>query len=139
MALKLRPSDISVFLLMGAALAVGSPVQGATSTLANPIVVFATPGSKQVSLQTCNAAGCNTETKTVTVLDPVPSVLSATANPGGVQVGELVRLVGTGGGAPPLTYTWKVFSTAGLVATLPGATAWWDTNGQAPGTYTAQL
>ena len=66
MVLKLRSSHISVCLLMGAALSLGTPVQGATSTLANPIVTFATPGSKQVSLQTCNAVGCDTETKTVT-------------------------------------------------------------------------
>lgn len=139
MVLKLRSSHISVCLLAGAALALGAPAQGATSTLANPVVVFATPGSKQVSLQTCNAAGCDTELKTVTVLDALPSVLSATANPGAVQVGELVRLIGTGAGAPPLTYTWKIFSGADLVATLPGSTAWWDTSGQPPGPYTAQL
>lgn len=135
---KLRSSLASFCLLSGAALA-GAPVHGATSTVANPIVVFATPGSKQVSLQTCNTAGCDTETKTVTVLDPVPAVLTATASPGTAQAGELVRLIGTGSGAPPLTYTWKIFSGLDLVATLPGATTWWDTTGQTPGLYTAQL
>lgn len=137
---KLRPSLFSVCLLAGgAALLPGSSAEAATSTLANPIVVFATPGSKQVSLQTCNTAGCDTEIKTVTVLDPLPSVLSVVANPGTVQVGEQVRLIGTGAGAPPLTYTWRVFSGEVVVATLSGATAWWDTAGQAPGAYTAQL
>lgn len=135
----LRPSLFSVCLLSGVALAPASPVEAATSTLTNPIVVFATPGSKQISLQTCNAAGCNTEIKSVTVLDSLPSVVSAIANPGAVQVGELVRLIGAGAGAPPLNYTWKIFSGTNLVATLPGATAWWDTLGQAPGPYTAQL
>ncbi len=139
MLAKLHPSLFSVCLLSGAALLPGSPVDAATSTLTNPIVVFATPGSKQVSLQTCNTAGCDTEIKTVTVLDPAPSVVSAIVNPGAVQVGEQVRLIGTGAGAPPLTYSWKIFSGATLVATLPGATAWWDTLGQAPGPYTAQL
>ncbi len=139
MVLQLRLSHISVCLLTGAAFALGTPAHGVTSTLTNPIVVFATPGSKQVSLQTCNAAGCDTEIKTVAVLDPVPAVLSAVANPGTMQTGELVRLIGTGSGAPPLTYTWKIFSGLDLVATLPGATAWWDTTGQAPGLYTAQL
>jgi hypothetical protein len=135
---ELRSSIVSFCLLAGA-LALGTPAQAATSTLANPVVVFATPGTKQVSLQTCNTAGCDTELKTVTVLDPAPSVVSAVANPGAVQVGELVRLVGSGAGAPPLSYTWKIFSGTDLVATLPGSTAWWDTTGQPPGPYTAQL
>ncbi|HEV7667320.1 MAG TPA: hypothetical protein VGS22_02270 [Thermoanaerobaculia bacterium] len=139
MLLELRPRYLSVCLLAGITLALAAPAQGATSTLTNPIVVFATPGSKQVSLQSCNAAGCDSEIKTVTVLNALPSVVSATVNPGAVQVGEMVQLIGSGAGAPPLTYTWKIFSGAGLIATLPGATAWWDTLGQPAGPYTAQL
>lgn len=139
MLAKTRSSLFSVCLLAGAALLPGSSADAATSTLTNPIVVFATPGSKRVSLQTCNSAGCDTEIKTVTVLDPVPSVLSAVANPAAVQIGEQVRLIGTGAGAPPLTYTWKIYSGETVVATLSGATAWWDTTGQATGSYSAQL
>ncbi len=117
----------------------GSPVSAASTTLTNPTVVFTSAGTKQVSLQACNAAGCDTETKSVSVLDPIPTIVSAVATPGSVQVGELLRLSGAGTGAPPLTYTWKVYSGLDLVATLPGATAWWDTTGSAPGLYTAQL
>ncbi len=137
---KLRTRTLLAGLAAGAALPLGVPAWGqGTSTLANPIVVFSTPGSKQVSLQSCNSAGCDTEIKTVTVLDAQPAIVSATANPGAVQVGELVRLIGSGTGAPPLTYSWKIFSGPTLIATLPGAVAWWDTIGQPVGAYTAQL
>ncbi len=140
MVFKLRTRTLLVGLAAGAASTLGAPAWGqGTSTLANPIAVFSTPGSKQVSLQSCNAAGCDTEIKTVTVLDAQPVVVTATANPGAVQVGELVRLIGSGTGAPPLTYTWKIFSGPTLIATLPGATTWWDTLGQPVGPYTAQL
>ncbi len=136
MVFKLRPSHISACLALAVSLA---PAQGATSSLTNPNVVFSSPGSKQVSLQSCNTAGCDTEIKTVTVLSPLPSILSANASPGVLQVGELIRLEGSGTGAPPLTYTWEILSGSDLVATLDGATAWWNTTGQPDGTYRARL
>ncbi|HXU44859.1 MAG TPA: hypothetical protein VN783_04995 [Thermoanaerobaculia bacterium] len=122
------------------ALCAASPclAQG-TSTLPAPVVVFATPGVKQVSLQACNSAGCNTAQKNVTVESAVPAILSATALPGTVESGDLVKLSGSGSGAPPLTYTWRITQGLTPVATLPGATLWWDTAGAAPGLYAAQL
>jgi hypothetical protein len=114
-------------------------VTAATSTAPNPTVVFATPGNKQVSLQVCNVLGCTTSTQTVVVLDPAPSVISASATAVTAEVGQLVELIGTGRGRPPLTYTWQVLPPLAPIVNLPGATAWWDTTGYAPGVYTMKM
>jgi hypothetical protein len=102
-------------------------------------VVFATPGSKQVTLTPCNGAVCSSLTQAVTVLDPVPAVISGSASGLTAEVGQLVELVGTGRGKPPLTYTWQVIPIAAPVVNLPGATAWWDTTGYSPGVYQLQM
>jgi hypothetical protein len=55
-------------------------------------------------------------------------------------LGTDVRLSSTATGRPPLTYTWRVVSPAGItVATLAGASATWNTLGQPPGIYLAYL
>src|SRR5262245_15625542 len=128
------------FFVCAVALSLAAPLAGqGTSTASNPIVVFGTPGNKQVSLSACDSVGCDTEMQTVTVLNPVPVVVSAIASPGIAEVGDLIRLDGVGSGAPPLTYTWQIASGVTPIATLPGATAWWDTSGRPAGVYTAQL
>lgn len=124
------------WLCLGAASAVGA---AGTSTAANPTVVFATPGSKQVTLTPCNGAACSSITQTVQVLDPMPSVISASATGLTAEVGQLVKLVGSGLGKPPLTYTWQVIPLVSPVLNLPGATAWWDTTGFTPGTYQVRM
>jgi len=111
-----------------------------TSTLQNPSVVFTAPGSKQVTLTACNGPSlCTTALNNVLVLDPTPAVTGAGAAVTVAEVGQLVRLSGTGTGKPPLTFTWQVTPLAGPAFNLPGATAWWDTTGQLPGVYTIAL
>ncbi len=117
-----------------------SPAAAQTSTQQNPIQLFSTPGPHDVTLTVCNSGGgCSQITKTVQVLDPRPAVVSAAVNPVTVEAGQLVPLSGSGTGRPPLTYTWRVLQGANLVQTIPGALAWWNTRGVAPGTYTLAL
>lgn len=125
-----------VFSLVSGALLSG-PAQGqVTSTAQHPVLQFSTPGQHQVTLTVCNWNACDTVTKTITVLDPKPSVTSALAMPA-VEVGQLVPLTGTGKGKPPLAYSWRVLQGAAVVRELSGATPHWDTAGLAPGAYTA--
>jgi hypothetical protein len=126
---------LAALLCLGAAPA----ARAATSTLQNPVTVFTTPGSKQVSLTVCNGGLCTTKTSTVVVLDPMPAVTGAGISTVTAEVGQLVRLNGTGTGRPPLTFTWHVAPLLGTAVTVPGATAWWDTTGLTPGIYTAGL
>lgn len=127
-----------VFSVCLAGLSVPSWAQG-TSNEQNPVQVFSTHGSHEVTLSVCNAGGCSQVTRTVQVLDPRPAVVSAALNPVTVEAGELVPLSGSGTGQPPLTYTWRVLQGTDLVQTIPGALAWWNTGGVAPGTYTLAL
>lgn len=113
--------------------------QAGGSTLPNPTAVFSTPGPHDVTLVVCNADGCDTVTRTVVVLDPRPTVTSSVASPPVHEVGHLVRLTGTGTGRPPLSYSWKIFAGATLLATLPGADVFWSTVGLLPGSYSAVL
>lgn len=107
-----------------------------TSILKNPTVTFATPGTKQVSVQVCNAKGCSTVNKTVTVLDPKPAITSATLSSGTVEAGRLVLLSGAGTGKPPLVSSWTVRPSGGsALVSLPGTTLWLSTAGLAPGSY----
>jgi PKD repeat protein len=112
----------------------------ATSTAQNPVVTFGSQGAKQVQLQACNANGCSTVVKTVVVRDPRPSVTSLSATPASVVRGGVVHLSGTGLGAPPLTFSWRILNGVGTqVAALTGAQADWSTSAVAPGDYTIFL
>jgi PKD repeat protein len=114
--------------------------QVSTSTVQNPTFSFATPGTKQVTLKSCNAFGCSqTVTKMVTVLDPRPVILSSQVGAVAVEAGQLVNLVATGRGKPPLTYTWKVTNVSAPEVDVNGAGAWWDTTGVTPGVYSVAL
>jgi hypothetical protein len=110
-----------------------------TSTLQNPTATFSTYGPHDVTLTVCNLWGCHSVTKTVTVLDPRPTVTSSTVWVASVEAGQAVPLTGTGTGQPPLSYVWQVFQGTSLIRELPGASAWWQTDGAAPGLYTAVL
>jgi hypothetical protein len=110
-----------------------------TSTEQNPTATFSTWGPHEVKLTVCNASDCHSMTKTVTVLDPRPAVISSTVWVTSVEVGQVVPLSGSGKGQPPLGYTWRVFQGTSLIRELPGASAWWQTDGVAPGLYTAVL
>lgn len=120
------------------ALTSGGPAGAGTSTVQNPVVTFAAPGVKQVTLQVCNSRGCTNVTKNVVVLDPMPEVTSMSVTPGTSEVGQLVRLAGTATGKPPLTYTWRITSGA-TTRTLDGPEVWWDTAGEAAGVYSVSL
>lgn len=110
-----------------------------TSTVQNPTATFSTHGPHDVKLTACNMWGCQSVTKTVTVLDPRPEVLSAAALLSSVEAGQAVPLKGTGKGQPPLSYAWKVYQGTSLLRELSGASALWPTGGMAPGIYTAVL
>lgn len=105
----------------------------------NPTHTFATPGEYQVTVEVCNWGGCSSIVKTVTVLDPKPSIVSALLGAATVEAGQLVPLSGGGKGQPPLVYTWRVFQGAALVREVSGAAAWLDTTGLAPGAYLVVL
>jgi len=141
-ALETRVRCAAVLALAGSALCLGAASAAAatgTSILPNPTVVFATPGSKLVTLTPCNGTACSSISQTFQVLDPMPSVISASATGPTAAVGQFVQLVGTGKGKPPLTYTWQVIPLTGPTVNLPGATAWWDTTGYAPGVYQVKM
>lgn len=108
-----------------------------TSTLYSPSVTFTSPGVKNVTLQVCNRSGCNTVTKFITVLDPAPAVVSATASPLTVEVGQLVRLSGDGTGLPPRTFKWQILRGLSVVSEINAATGFWDTRGVPLGVYSA--
>lgn len=110
-----------------------------TSTLQNPTATFSTPGPHDVTMTVCNAWGCQSVTKTVTVLDPRPKVTSAVALISSLEAGNAVPLAGTGTGQPPLVYTWRLYQGTTLLQEMAGASAWWPTGGVAPGIYTAVL
>jgi len=123
--------------LAGTLLLAAAPVWAGSSAQQNPVVSFSTPGSKQVTLQVCNAAGCTSVTKTLTLLDPKPAVSSASFAPLAPEAGQLVFLTGAGTGKPPLTTTWKATPVGGApLVSLPGQTLWWNTVGVPPGAYT---
>jgi hypothetical protein len=128
-----------VLLLTLSAFGPAGPLAAGTSNLASPAVVFATPGPKLVTLQVCNSSGCNTIQKTVNVSNPLPAVVSAVVSPLTVETGQLVRLTGSGSGPGALSYTWRVLLGTSPVASLPGASTWWDTRGVAPGAYLVGL
>ena len=120
------------------------PAAAQTSAERNPVFTFDTPGIKQITLESCNQAGCTQVTHNVTVLDPRPVIDSALVGPLIIEAGRLVKLAGSGHGQPPLGYNWRVAPGSGQplgasVAEAPGATAWWDTSGMAPGVYAVQL
>ncbi|HEV7517206.1 MAG TPA: hypothetical protein VGR07_12965 [Thermoanaerobaculia bacterium] len=111
----------------------------ATSTVQNPTFAFSTPGQKQVTLKACNSLGCSTVSQAVTVLDPRPVILSAQVGATTVEAGQLVNLLATGRGQPPLSYTWRMTSVSAPEVDVLGAGAWWNTGGVAPGTYNVSL
>jgi PKD repeat protein len=127
-----------VLSILGFGLSTALLAQG-TSTLQNPTATFSTQGPHDVTLTACNVWGCHTVTKTVTVLDPKPSVLSATALVSTVEAGQAIPLSGTGKGQPPLSYTWRVYQGLTLIKELAGASSWWPTGGMTPGLYTAVM
>src|SRR5690348_1525349 len=66
------------------------PLLAGTSSQRDPTAVFATPGTKTVTLTVCRSGACSTTTKTVRVLDPAPVLSFAAVQPATAEVGQLV-------------------------------------------------
>ncbi|HEX4953214.1 MAG TPA: PKD domain-containing protein [Thermoanaerobaculia bacterium] len=120
--------------------------QGGTpgsSTQQNPTgVVFATPGSKQVTLAVTNNFGNDSDTQNITVLDPTPTVASVTVSPNPAFVCQPITFTATNlTGFPTPTLSW----TVGQPSLPPTATAGnvnpfiWNSTGAAAGTYNATV
>jgi PKD repeat protein len=105
----------------------------------NPTVVFPRPGTYDVTLTVCNAAGCSQKIKTIPVLDPVPRVASALAQPTPVPIGQIVTLSAKATGKPPIAFHWTVTSPSNAVTFLDGNPASWPTARLAPGTYSVDV
>jgi S-layer family protein len=118
---------------------IASPIlPQATSTAQNPRVVFSSPGVKQVTLRVCNAAGCKSITQSVTVLDPMPRIVSLGSVPPLVGAGQMVSLSAQTSGRPALTHRWTVSGTTGNLV-LTGNPAQWNTGLPGIGTYQVRL
>jgi PKD repeat protein len=108
-----------------------------TSTAQNPTVTFSSIGTQSVTLKACNATGCTTVTKNVTVLDPAPHIVSLTTPPPLAGIGLPITLQDTSTGRPTLTHQW-VFSSSLLPDIMvPGDPATWTP--LVPGNYQAHL
>lgn len=110
-----------------------------TSTASSPTVTFSTFGNKVVTLKVCNAAGCNTVTRTVTVLNPMPQVAGTTI-PLLVGTGQVVTLQDTATGRPPLAHSWTVTDATNPdnTSVMMGNPATW-TVPSATGVYNVQV
>jgi PKD repeat protein len=112
------------FMLFAATSAVGP-----TST-----TVFSAPGTKTVTLKVCAQGGaCSTVTKTLTVLDPAPRIISVNV-PALVSTSQgTVPVTAQGLGKPPLNFRWTLTSPSAptQVQTTPS----WTWTPALPGTY----
>jgi hypothetical protein len=111
-----------------------------TSTSPNPTVTFTSTGDKQVELYVCGSTGCANVVKTVTVLDPTPSVAWLNVTPATVPQGGWVSLAAGGAGKPPLSFLWRVVrvATGTTVATILGTSGEWNAI-DPPGLYTVAV
>ncbi len=106
----------------------------------NPTVVFPHPGNYDVTLTVCNAQGaCSTKTQTLTVLDPVPKIASALAQPTPVPIGQSVTFSAKATGKPPIAFHWTITSPTGGLTFLEGNPVTWSTARLAPGSYQIDL
>lgn len=87
---------------------------------------FSSPGSKSVTLKVCNAAGCSTVTRNLTVLDPAPRLLSVaipsllgTADPP-------FTFSATAAGRPPLFFSWTLTLPDGSLRTSTSPSFSWS-------------
>ncbi|TND07955.1 MAG: PKD domain-containing protein [Bacteroidetes bacterium] len=102
-----------------------------TSTVQHPSTIcYSTPGTYTVSLQACNASGCNTSTQTITVSNSSPPTVTLSAGQTSLCAGFSTTL--TAGGAT--TYTWSPASglsstTGASVTATPTVTTTYTVTG----------
>lgn len=119
----------------------GSPASGSASP---QVVTFTSPGNKTVQLQASRNTESDTETKSVTVLNPSPVVGNVTANATEVYACQPVTFTATATGRPVLTYSWKVLNPDNATGVTGSGTSFqWDgkVNGAAavPGQYRGEV
>jgi PKD repeat protein len=119
-------------------LLLAAPLLGESSTAQNPTVTFSSPGTKQVSLQACNASGCNTLVRQVVVLNPMPQILGIASVPPVVLTSQIVVLSAQTAGRPPLTHRWIITGTSGNL-TLTGNPVNWSPANPGIGVYLIRL
>jgi PKD repeat protein len=100
-----------------------SPLSTATGPA--PIITFSTPGTKTVTLKACNAAGCSTVSKSLTVLDPAPRIVSETVPATVGTSSPPVTFAATAAGRPPLSYNWTLALADGSSRTATGPSFTW--------------
>jgi hypothetical protein len=119
-----------ILIPLGFLLLATAPVLGQASKT----TTFTSPGTKQVTLTTCNTGGCSTATKSVVVLDPRPQIIQLNL-PVTVGVGHALSLQASANGRPPLAYKWTF---TGLAPTIVnGNPTFWTP--LLLGTYQAKL
>ncbi|MBP7755186.1 MAG: PKD domain-containing protein [Thermoanaerobaculia bacterium] len=114
----------------------GSP---ASSTAQNPVVSFASPGSKSVTLEATNVYGTSApKTKSVQVLSPQPAIGTIElAPPAPKQCQTVTFSPSSVTGQPPLTYAWSLSPAGGgPIATGSGTTLVWNSATGCPGAGT---
>ncbi|HKV06869.1 MAG TPA: S-layer homology domain-containing protein [Thermoanaerobaculia bacterium] len=112
--------------------------QAGTAVSPNPSVTFTSPGVKQVTLEVCNDAGCDTETREVVVHDPLPQIVGVGSVPSVVGTQQTLTFSGQATGRPSLTYRW-VLSTGNKLSAITGNPAAWSPQTADIGTYQGYL
>jgi hypothetical protein len=95
-------------------------------TVPNPVVSFSQPGTYPVTLEVCNAQGCDSITKLVLVRDPVPSISSTTPLPSRIGTAQApFTLSFAAAGAPPLSTSWTVVPPSQSPVTFSSRSLLW--------------
>ncbi|HKI02826.1 MAG TPA: S-layer homology domain-containing protein [Thermoanaerobaculia bacterium] len=104
-------------------------------------MTFSTPGTKQVTLRSCNSGGCTSITKTVTVLDPMPRITGMSSVPPLLGTGQMISLSAQTAGRPSLIHRWAITGTGSTSnnLTLTGNPVVWSTSTPGIGTYEIRL
>ena len=104
-----------------------------------PTVRFTTPGPKTVTLTVCNARGCSSIARRLTVLDPAPAIAAFSVAPPRAEIGATLLLEASATGQPSLAFSWQVLRGGALEAVFSGPSAAWSTAGSPPGLHTVRL
>jgi PKD repeat protein len=97
-----------------------------TSTNRQPVVSFATPGQHAVTLKVCNRSGCSSVTKTVTVLDPVPRLVTETVPTTVGTADPPVVFSATAAGRPPISLSWSLTLPDRSITSATGSPYTWS-------------